>query len=100
MNRTSTPTARFLSACVAITLLAAPLAAADSGSVAAPASDTSTRESGSVPDRTPGDMPTQTLFNFLAAYFSSAKAADVNGDGAINEKDLFQFLNAYLKGHA
>lgn len=100
MNRNSKPTARVLAACLAATLLAVPVASADSSGIDAPTTDTSSPQSSVVPKETPKVMPTQKLFEFLAAYFSNAKAADVNGDGALNEKDIFHFLNGYLKGRA
>jgi hypothetical protein len=38
----------------------------------------------------------QDIFDFLAAYFSSAPAADFNRVGGITVQDIFDFLTAYF----
>jgi len=46
-----------------------------------------------------GGPPTvQDLFDFLAAWFANAPAADFNASGAVSVQDLFDFLAAWFTG--
>jgi hypothetical protein len=43
-----------------------------------------------------GGVTVQDIFDFLAAYFSSAPAADFNHSGTVTVQDIFDFLAAYF----
>jgi hypothetical protein len=45
-----------------------------------------------------GAVTVQDIFDFLAAYFTSAPAADINGSGAVTVQDIFDFLALYFAG--
>lgn len=45
-----------------------------------------------------GDITVQDLFDFLAAYFSSAPASDFNASGSITVQDIFDYLAAWFTG--
>lgn len=48
-------------------------------------------------NRTNG-VTVQDIFDFLAAYFAGAPAADLNGSGGVTVQDIFDFLGFYFAG--